>query len=63
MLGPCPACSGQVPLAEIRHLADLGTYLARPPHTPEDLPSTTALPDTFTSDQGHASTCHYGEIF
>nr|QIY94467.1 hypothetical protein HEP87_11140 [Streptomyces sp. S1D4-11] len=28
LLGPCPECSGQVPLAAIRHLADLGTHLA-----------------------------------
>ncbi|MEU6572560.1 hypothetical protein [Streptomyces sp. NPDC046805] len=61
LLGPCPECSGQVPLTEVRHLADLGTHLARPPLTPEDIPHTNALPDTFTGDAGHASTCCYGE--
>ncbi|MGW4567981.1 hypothetical protein ACWEN3_38260, partial [Streptomyces sp. NPDC004561] len=62
LLGPCPACAGQVPLAAVRHLADLGTYLSRPPLTPEDLPLATVLPDTFTGDEGHTSTCCYGQI-
>ncbi|RPE38661.1 hypothetical protein EDD90_1581 [Streptomyces sp. Ag109_O5-1] len=63
LLGPCPECSGQVPLATIRHLADLGTHLTRPPLTPEDPEHPHTLPDTFASDEGHASTCSYGEIF
>ena len=62
LLGPCPECSGQVPLATIRHLADLGTHLTRPPLTPEDLAHPNTLPDTFASDEGHTSTCCYGEI-
>ena len=61
LLGPCPECGGTVPLAEIRHLADLGTHLAHPPLTPGDLPHHSTLPDTFTSDEGHTTTCHYGE--
>ncbi|MFD4409260.1 hypothetical protein ACFWOX_35355 [Streptomyces sp. NPDC058467] len=61
LLGPCPECSGQVPLALIRHLADLGTSLARPPLAAEDVPHTTTVPDTFTRDEGHTSTCRYGE--
>ncbi|MFD0514152.1 hypothetical protein ACFQ0Q_35330 [Streptomyces aureus] len=31
LLGPCPACAADVPAATIRHLADLGEYLARGP--------------------------------
>ncbi|MBI0301230.1 hypothetical protein JBE04_44070, partial [Streptomyces sp. PRKS01-29] len=27
LLGPCPTCKARVPLADIRHLANLGTYL------------------------------------
>ena len=61
LLGPCPECSGQVPLATVRHLADLGTHLARPPLRPEDLAHTNTLPDTFTGDEGHTTTCPYGE--
>lgn len=60
LLGPCPACAAPVPLATIRHLADLGTHLARPPLTPEAIPHTDTLPDTFTQDEGHTLTCCYG---
>ncbi|MEU8974836.1 hypothetical protein AB0D11_37225 [Streptomyces monashensis] len=61
LLGPCPECSGHVPLALVRHLADLGTYLARPPLTPGDTPQPDTVPDTFRVDEGHSSTCRYGE--
>ncbi|MFF5010570.1 hypothetical protein ACFY3G_48225 [Streptomyces phaeochromogenes] len=61
LLGPCPQCTGQVPLATIRHLADLGTHLARAPLTPEDALHTNTLPDTFKDDDGHTNTCCYGE--
>lgn len=61
LLGPCPECSAQVPLATVRHLADLGTYLARPPLTPEDVAHTNTAPDTFADDQGHTRDCRYGE--
>ncbi|MGW3952869.1 hypothetical protein ACWEKM_18530 [Streptomyces sp. NPDC004752] len=61
LLGPCPECSGTVPLAEIRHLADLGTHLAHPPLKPEEAMHTDRLPDTFTRDEGHTCTCSYGE--
>ncbi|MZG16175.1 hypothetical protein GTY44_22250 [Streptomyces sp. SID5914] len=61
LLGPCPECSGQVPLAEVRHLADLGMHLARPPFTPEDLARTGTVPDSFSGDEGHTSACRYGE--
>ncbi|WP_431953096.1 hypothetical protein [Actinacidiphila sp. bgisy167] len=55
LLGPCPHCAGQVPLAFIRHLADLGTHLASPATHPND------LPDTFPTDEGHEyPTCPYG---
>ncbi|MEV0966478.1 hypothetical protein AB0J25_28515 [Streptomyces sp. NPDC049910] len=61
LLGPCPECGGTVPLAEIRHLADLGTHLARPPLALEELLRTDTLPDTFARDEGHTCTCTYGE--
>ncbi|MFF3919462.1 hypothetical protein ACFYZB_39750 [Streptomyces sp. NPDC001852] len=61
LLGPCPECSGQVPLALVRHLADLGTHLARPPLRPGDIPEVDTVPDTFGVDEGHTSTCRYGE--
>jgi hypothetical protein len=61
LLGPCPECSGQVPLATVRHLADLGTHLAHPPLKPEEVIHTNTLPDTFTHDEGHTCTCSYGE--
>ncbi|MER6386205.1 hypothetical protein ACWDBP_00250 [Streptomyces sp. NPDC001233] len=61
LLGACPECSGQVPLATVRHLADLGTYLARPPLRPGDITHTTTVPDTFTGDEGHTSACPYAE--
>ncbi|MCL7377031.1 hypothetical protein [Streptomyces sp. 35G-GA-8] len=60
LLGPCPQCTAPVPLATVRHLDDLGAHLTRPPLTPEDIPHTSTLPDTFTHDEGHTGTCPYG---
>ncbi|MBX7551190.1 hypothetical protein ABZX95_33740 [Streptomyces sp. NPDC004232] len=62
LLGPCPECSGHVPLALVRHLADLGIYLARPPLTPGDIPRPDTVPDTFSVDEGHSRACRYGEV-
>ncbi|MCC3654022.1 hypothetical protein LIX60_21655 [Streptomyces sp. S07_1.15] len=61
LLGPCPECSAPVPVAEIRHLADLGTHLARPPLPRGDALCLATLPDTFPRDEGHATACPYGE--
>ncbi|MFE6287866.1 hypothetical protein [Streptomyces sp. NPDC057877] len=61
LLGPCPQCSGQVPLTTIRHLADLGTYLAHTPLTTDDIKRSSTVPDTFPGDEGHTSTCPYSE--
>jgi len=52
LLGSCPECAARVPLAEIRHLADLGTHL-----TSEDTPTA----ETFALDEGHTADCQYGE--
>lgn len=57
LLGPCPECSGQVPLALVRHLADLGDYLAREPLTPQALADRAQVPVTFRTDEGHTPTC------
>ncbi|MBO3681688.1 hypothetical protein [Streptomyces sp. NEAU-YJ-81] len=61
LLGPCPACAALVPLATIRHLADLGTYLATGPAPLSDGPIPSTYPDTFTTDEAHTPTCRYGE--
>jgi hypothetical protein len=61
LLGPCPECGGPVPVAMIRHLADLGTYLARGPITQADIDRQDGVPDTFTDDRCHRSTCRFGE--
>ncbi|MFD7013532.1 hypothetical protein [Streptomyces sp. NPDC059928] len=56
MLGPCPECAGTVPVADIRHLADLGTHLATGPTLRGDGP----VPDTFAHDEGHTPACRFG---
>ncbi|MFE6158796.1 hypothetical protein ACFQ7F_07750 [Streptomyces sp. NPDC056486] len=61
LLGPCPECVAQVPLATIRHLADLGTHLANAPVSSADLTRPRSVPDTFHTDQAHTTTCSYGE--
>ncbi|MFC7305116.1 hypothetical protein ACFQVC_12905 [Streptomyces monticola] len=59
-LGPCPECAARVPLADVRHLADLGIHLARGPAplTDGQVPST--YPDTFAADEAHTAACHFG---
>ncbi|MCX5535752.1 hypothetical protein OG785_35000 [Streptomyces sp. NBC_00006] len=59
LLGPCPECAAPVPLAEIRHLADLGTHLTRT-LTREDCDRQNALPPTFDDDPAHTNTCRFG---
>ncbi|MFD7169714.1 hypothetical protein [Streptomyces violascens] len=56
LLGPCPECAGTVPVAEIRHLGDLGTHLATGPTLRGDGP----VPDTFAHDEGHTPACRFG---
>ncbi|WP_166028971.1 hypothetical protein [Streptomyces chilikensis] len=62
LLGPCPECGGEVPLADIRHLADLGTYLARAPFTTRDTDRPDSFPETFQEDAGHTTDCRHGGI-
>lgn len=62
LLGPCPQCAAMVPLAAIRHLADLGTHLARPPAPiSENGPLPDSHPDTFADDEAHTPTCRLGD--
>lgn len=61
LLGPCPECAGQVPIATVRHLADLGARLAQGPLRQEECDRQGEAPDTFHLDQAHADTCLYGE--
>lgn len=61
LLGPCPRCHGQVPIALVRHLADLGNRLAHGPLRPEECDHQEGTPDTFHTDQAHTDTCPYGE--
>ncbi|MGW6482173.1 hypothetical protein ACWGDS_30570 [Streptomyces sp. NPDC055059] len=61
LLGPCPECFADVPAATIRHLADLGDYLAHGPLQIADCDRQGGTPDTFDRDQGHTDTCRYGE--
>ncbi|MFI5808605.1 hypothetical protein [Streptomyces sp. NPDC051561] len=62
LLGPCPECTNPVPLAEVRHLADLGNHLTHAPYNPEVIAEANKLPDTFWLDSGHTDTCRYGEV-
>ncbi|MFE0178036.1 hypothetical protein ACFWZ2_37575 [Streptomyces sp. NPDC059002] len=61
LLGPCPECAAQVPLAYVRHLADLGTHLATGPAPLGDGQLPASYPDTFPRDDGHTRTCSYSE--
>ncbi|MEU2263623.1 hypothetical protein ABZ557_25865 [Streptomyces sp. NPDC019645] len=61
LLGTCPECAGQVPLAEVRHLADFGAHLAQAPLTRATLEKPDALPDTFATDPGHTRACRFGD--
>ncbi|BCL28525.1 hypothetical protein GCM10017557_33840 [Streptomyces aurantiacus] len=60
LLGPCPVCGAEVPLAEIRSLADVGAFLT---HGPEPLPEHSAppcsYPDAFDRHPAHTSQCPY----
>lgn len=63
LLGPCPLCSADVPLAEIRGLADLGGFLAT---GPEPLPADGGMPpdsypDAFDEHPAHLPNCPYHE--
>ncbi|KAK1177971.1 hypothetical protein B7755_007295 [Streptomyces sp. NBS 14/10] len=60
LLGPCPMCKARVPLADIRHLADLGTFLATSPAPLDGGPIPPTYPDTFADDEAHTPTCPYG---
>ncbi|MFC7306799.1 hypothetical protein ACFQVC_21525 [Streptomyces monticola] len=60
LLGPCPECAAQVPLADVRHLADLGMYLARGPAPLTDGPLPSSYPDTFANDEAHTGACGFG---
>ncbi|MDT0547720.1 hypothetical protein [Streptomyces lonegramiae] len=60
LLGPCPMCKARVPLADIRHLADLGTFLATGPAPLDGGPIPPAYPTTFADDEAHTPTCPYG---
>ncbi|MGO4430930.1 hypothetical protein AB4Z54_72205, partial [Streptomyces sp. MCAF7] len=60
LLGPCPMCKARVPLADIRHLADLGTSLATGPAPLDGGPIPATYPTTFADDEAHTSTCPYG---
>lgn len=62
LLGPCPECGGQVPLADIRHLADLGDYLNRAPLTTHDTDTPDTLPYAFPTDPGHTDRCRFGDM-
>ncbi|WP_199550360.1 hypothetical protein [Streptomyces sp. N35] len=52
LLQPCPECGKLVPVAEIRDLADLGTFLATD-QTPDD--------DLFDEDPAHSPECQWRE--
>ncbi|ADI11670.1 hypothetical protein SBI_08552 [Streptomyces bingchenggensis BCW-1] len=60
LLGPCPTCKARVPLADIRHLADLGTFLATGPTPLDGGPIPPTYPTTFADDEAHTPTCPYG---
>ncbi|MFE2181091.1 hypothetical protein [Streptomyces sp. NPDC059455] len=62
LLGPCPICDAMVPLAEVRSLADLGTFLSQGPAPLLDngmLPG--SYPDEFDRDPAHSSNCPFRE--
>lgn len=62
-LGACPACGGQVPVARIASLADLGDLLGRDLGRWDD-PAADAsdrLPIEFDGDAGHRSGCPHAD--
>ena len=67
LLDACPSCGGEVPMAEVSVLADLGLYLeaTRPsggPHLtdPDDPGSLPVPPEEFFGDPGHRRDCPVG---
>lgn len=52
VLAPCPDCAGEVPLARIAILADLGDWL-KPAHDER----VEGLSEEYTADPGHAPSC------
>ncbi|MCQ6246161.1 hypothetical protein [Streptomyces malaysiensis] len=60
LLGPCPMCNARVPVADIRHFADLGTHLTTDPAPLNGGPIPPTYPDTFATDEAHTPTCPYG---
>ncbi|MDG4858232.1 hypothetical protein P8605_08710 [Streptomyces sp. T-3] len=61
LLGPCPECQALVPVARVRHLGDLGAYLAKPPLAVPDIDRQGSVPDTFVDDAGHRGPCRWGD--
>lgn len=60
LLGPCPECAASVPVATVRHLADLGTHLVQGPETiPENGPLPSSYPHAFPIDEGHTPDCRF----
>ncbi|MFI0818600.1 hypothetical protein ACH4TX_19160 [Streptomyces sp. NPDC021098] len=62
LLGPCPVCAAPVPVATVRHLADLGTHLVTGPAPLGNGPVPPTYPDTFATDEAHTPTCRYGAV-
>ncbi len=63
-LGRCPACGGQVPVARIASLADLGDLLGRDLdrwHDPA-APASDLLPVEFDGDPGHRPGCLHQDM-
>jgi hypothetical protein len=58
-LGPCPACGGQVPVARIASIADLGDLIGRDLGRWDDpaAPASDRLPIEFDGDPGHHPGC------
>lgn len=54
LLRPCPRCDGEVPVARVAGLVDLGRHLERDAD-PDDRPG--PMPVEFELDPGHATDC------
>ncbi|MEU5437164.1 hypothetical protein AB0G73_27820 [Streptomyces sp. NPDC020719] len=60
LLGPCPVCGADVPLAEIVSLADLGVFLADGPASlPDAGTPPRSYPREFDRHPGHSSACRF----
>lgn len=55
-IGPCPACGGDVPIADASDLAAFGHYLDAVANEVES-----PRPPEFRHDPGHALTCRYSD--